>query len=236
VLTRFRELGDDTWPCWALSNHDVERSATSWGEARALLALTVLCSLRGNLCIYQGEELGLPEAVLAFEDLQDPFGINLWPEVKGRDGCRTPMVWTDGPNGGFCPASVTPWLPVYARHLPLAVARQEAAPDSLLAQIRQLLQLRGESELLRQGEQTLIDPATLPADVFAVLRHDGDKHLLCLAHLGNDGALQAEIELDALVPGAEGWSSLSLPGMASSRLEGLKLHLDPGQAAWLRIA
>ena len=50
-------------------------------------------SLRGSVCLYQGEELGLTEADLAFEDLQDPYGIRFWPEFKGRDGCRTPMVW-----------------------------------------------------------------------------------------------------------------------------------------------
>ena len=52
-------------------------------------------SLRGSVCLYQGEELGLSEAELAFEDLQDPYGIRFWPEFKGRDGCRTPMVWDD---------------------------------------------------------------------------------------------------------------------------------------------
>ncbi len=49
--------------------------------------------LRGSVCLYQGEELGLPEAEIAFEDLQDPYGKRFWPEFKGRDGCRTPMVW-----------------------------------------------------------------------------------------------------------------------------------------------
>ncbi len=48
---------------------------------------------RGSVCIYEGEELGLTEADIAFEDLQDPYGIQFWPEFKGRDGCRTPMVW-----------------------------------------------------------------------------------------------------------------------------------------------
>ena len=50
-------------------------------------------SLRGSVCIYQGEELGFNEADIAFEDLQDPYGVRFWPEFKGRDGCRTPMVW-----------------------------------------------------------------------------------------------------------------------------------------------
>ena len=61
----------------------------------------VLACLRGNLFLYQGEELGLPETPIAYEDLQDPFGKNVWP-LPGRDGCRTPMPWTrKGKHGGF---------------------------------------------------------------------------------------------------------------------------------------
>ena len=236
VLTRFGKLGDDTWPCWALSNHDVERSATSWGEERALLALTVLCSLRGSLCLYQGEELGLPEAELAYEDLQDPFGINLWPEVKGRDGCRTPMVWADTQNGGFCPESVPPWLPVFEQHLPLAVVRQAQMAESLLARVRRLLKLRGGDQLLRQGKQTLIDRALLPDGVFGVLRHDGTQRLLCLAHLGRATSSRVKIGLDALIPDADSWSALVLPGMPAPLLEGRQLSMEPGQAAWLSLA
>ncbi|UYG06975.1 alpha-amylase family glycosyl hydrolase [Halomonas sp. M4R1S46] len=234
VLARFGELGEDPWPCWALSNHDVVRSATSWGEERALLALTVLCSLRGSLCLYQGEELGLPEAELAYEDLQDPFGINLWPEVKGRDGCRTPMVWDTTANGGFCPEGVAPWLPVDARHLPLAVTRQEADPDSLLARVRELLRLRGASEVLRQGDQQLIAPGELPEDVFGVIRSLGERRLLCLAHLGR-GEAPAAIAPDALVSGIQGWHSLALPGMPAPSMEGRGLTLAPGTATWLEL-
>ena len=98
VMERFDAVVGTGWPCWALSNHDVIRWATRWGgaaPARGLLRLApaLQVSLRGSLSIYQGEELGLPEADIAFEDLQDPYGITMWPEFKGRDGCRTPMPW-----------------------------------------------------------------------------------------------------------------------------------------------
>ncbi|MEY3945018.1 MAG: Oligo,6-glucosidase 1 [Pseudomonadota bacterium] len=95
VLQRFTEVVGDGWPCWALSNHDCVRSATRWGGAtpdpRLLrLAAAFQVSLRGTVCLYQGEELGLPEANVAFEDLQDPYGITMWPvfPMPHAPGCR----------------------------------------------------------------------------------------------------------------------------------------------------
>ena len=60
---------------------------------RARAATTVMLALPGSAYLYQGEELGLPEADLPFDALQDPYGKAFWPNFKGRDGCRTPMVW-----------------------------------------------------------------------------------------------------------------------------------------------
>ncbi|MDH2291521.1 alpha-amylase family glycosyl hydrolase [Cobetia sp. 10Alg 146] len=242
VLTRFAEQGEDTWPCWALSNHDVERSATSWGESRALLALTVLCSLRGSLCLYQGEELGLPEAELAFEDLQDPFGINLWPEIKGRDGCRTPMVWGDSPDGGFSrratksgvEAEATPWLPVSPRQLPLSVAQQERRDDSFLSRARRLLRYRGTSQVLREGDQTLIAPERLPDDVFASVRQQGAQRLLCLAHLGA-GDTPSVIDPSQLAPDITTWTAIEIAGVTATHTSHHPLSLMPGSAMWLAL-
>ena len=150
VLEAFGRVASDGWSCWAFSNHDVMRHASRWAanEPDRLAYLKVvsalLMSLRGSVCLYQGEELGLGEAELAFEDLQDPYGIRFWPEFKGRDGCRTPMVWDDAkPNGGF--STARPWLPVAREHLPLAVNKQQGDPNSLLEHYRRFLAFRRRS-------------------------------------------------------------------------------------------
>lgn len=70
---------------------------------------------------------------------------------------------------------------------------------------------------------------------FDVIRHDGEQRLLCLAHLDHATSDREEINLDALIPGADGWSNLALPGMATPLLEGQQLIMEPGQAAWLSI-
>ena len=74
-----------------------------------------MSSLRGSVCLYQGEELGLDEADIAFEDLRDPYGVAFWPSFKGRDGCRTPMPWDDSDTAGF--TTGLPWLPIPAEHV-----------------------------------------------------------------------------------------------------------------------
>ena len=156
VQRNFEAAAPEGWACWAFSNHDVVRHITRWGEgisdtygyAKMLNAL--LLTLRGSACIYQGEELGLPEAELQFEDLQDPYGIQFWPEFKGRDGCRTPMVWDASQFGGFSTAK--PWLPVPAEHLPLSVAAEAADDASLMKQYARFLAFRKQHPAFAKGE------------------------------------------------------------------------------------
>ena len=133
------------------------------------------------------DELGLPEADVAYEDLQDPYGITMWPEFKGRDGCRTPMPWTSAArNLGFSnDAAAKPWLPVSEAHRALAVDTQEKAPDSLLVYYRQLLAWRKTQPALLHG-----DIALLPKheQVLAYVRsHEGQK-VLCVFNMSETAA------------------------------------------------
>ena len=144
------------WPCWAVSNHDVTRVVSRWGSGKhntdfAKMALALAASLRGTLCVYQGEELGFTEAEIAREDLQDPFGIEFWPEFKGRDGCRTPMAWDSStPNAGFSKAK--PWLPVDAAHRLNNVRTQQQDPESVLNFYKDFLRWRRSMPALVSGD------------------------------------------------------------------------------------
>ncbi len=174
------------WPSWAFSNHDAPRHVTRWGDGRdqdrlARLTMLLLVALRGNIFLYQGEELGLPQAHVPFDRLMDPEAIANWPQTLGRDGARTPMPWTaEQPWGGF--SGVEPWLPMDPAHLPLAVAAQQDT-RSMLAWTRNLLALRGAHPALRHGDIGLIesDPALLAFERIA-----GDERLLCLFNLTDD--------------------------------------------------
>ncbi len=175
------------WPSWAFSNHDAPRVVSRWlgnrdpGALARLTMLLLLC-LRGNVFLYQGEELGLPQADVPFERLQDPEAIANWPETQGRDGARTPMPWrSKSQHAGFSPAE--PWLPVDPSHLPLAVDRQEADPSSMLHLTRRLVAFRKEHEALRRGP---IRPIDAPASLLAFERGEGEKKLLCVFNLGDE--------------------------------------------------
>ena len=138
----------DGWPCWAFSNHDVMRAISrhsgvpeSQRDSYARLLLTLLLSLRGTPCLYQGEELALPESQLEYDELDDPVGLAMWPEIKGRDGCRTPLPWdSTKPYCGF--SSQRPWLPIKKPQQERAVNLQEHDPHSTLNFFRVFIKWR----------------------------------------------------------------------------------------------
>jgi alpha-glucosidase len=173
------------WPSWAFSNHDAPRAVSRWAaptqrQECARLAMLLLISLRGNIFIYQGEELGLPQAEVRFEDLKDPEAIANWPLTLGRDGARTPMPWhSGGSHGGF--STGRPWLPVPEPHLMLAVDRQESEADSVLALTRRLVALRKEHGALRTGMMRIVH--TTP-DVLVFQRTSATQDLVCAFNFG----------------------------------------------------
>ena len=181
--------GEDAWPSWSFSNHDVMRATSRWGAsagaggagpAFAKLLLALLCSLRGSAFIYQGEELGLAQADVPFENLQDPEAIRFWPANLGRDGCRTPMPWRAmRPNAGFSAAA--PWLPVDPRHEAAAVDRQETQPQSVLNFAREFLAFRRARPALIRGE---IDFHDTDDPVLVFERRLKGERLLCAFNLG----------------------------------------------------
>jgi len=184
VFDQLATEAPDAWPCWSYSNHDVARHVTRWGlsEQAARMYLVLMACLRGSVCLYQGEELGLPEAEIDFEDLQDPYGIEFWPEFKGRDGCRTPMPWVkDNANGGFTSAP-RGWLPVSPAHLAKAVAVQ--GEGSMLEFYGAVLAFRRAHPVLALGEMSAV---TVQGDVASFIR-DGAETIFCAFNLGPEAA------------------------------------------------
>ncbi|NGO52302.1 alpha-glucosidase family protein [Allomesorhizobium camelthorni] len=221
-ITAFEAAVADGWICWAFSNHDVVRHVSRWTEpggdadATARFSIALLACLRGSICIYQGEELGLEEAELAFEDLRDPYGIRFWPGFKGRDGCRTPIVWdSNEPNGSFSTAK--PWLPVPDDHRARAVDVQESDHGSVLAHYRATLAFRKQHPALTVGRIELLDAGK---DQLAFIRETGNERLLCLF---NFAGIAAEWRVPA---GAGTVAPIDFPGPVAA-VDGDRISLPP---------
>jgi alpha-glucosidase len=217
----------DGWPCWALSNHDVRRVATRWGGPRpdkglAVQLLAMLCSLRGSVCLYQGEELGLPEADLPFHALRDPYGIAFWPSFKGRDGCRTPMPWDESEHGGFTTAA--PWLPVQPEHRAMCVARQNADRHSTLNGFRAFMSWRKTMPALMWGDIRVV---AIAEPVFAFERSYAGSKILAAFNLSDE-------TVEAHAPELENWRQVASAGVLEGELARGRLRLPARSALFAK--
>jgi alpha-glucosidase len=203
------------WPSWAFENHDAPRAISRWSgqgdeEAFLRLKLALLTALRGNVILYQGEELGLEQDEIPFDLLQDPEAIANWPLTLSRDGVRTPLPWqADVVHGGFTVG--TPWLPVGERNLARAIDRQESEPGSLLHLVRDLLALRRREPALRLGTAHCRSKDAL----LELRRNYGGESVRCLFNFGRQ-----PLSLDPPVRGQvlcaiNGAAADSLPGFAA---------------------
>lgn len=203
------------WPSWTFSNHDAPRAVSRWSKpehrkAFAEMSMMLLVCLRGNIFVYQGEELGLPQVDVPFHKLQDPEAIANWPQTLGRDGARTPMPWKKGAiNSGF--SSHEPWLPVDADHDAMAVNIQDDDPTSTLNRARQTLTLRNQYPVLRRG---FLNMKESDSRLVVFERCDENDVLLCAFNI-------SETPVAWTLPnGYEIAESINLPDITGGRLPG----------------
>ncbi|MGB0497819.1 MAG: alpha-glucosidase [Rubricella sp.] len=220
VLDNFEKKIGDGWACWAFSNHDVVRHASRWnlGEEAKRLYTALLMGIRGSVCLYQGEELGLTEAYVSYEELQDPYGIRFWPKFKGRDGCRTPMVWNqDNTYAGF--SEHKPWLPVAMEHVARSVNCQETATDSTLHFYRNMIAFRKAHPALAKGDLELGQCDDTVVTFTRSIRNG--ETVFCAFNMSNAGVSVA-------LPEGEWRQDMGAPFRA--QVDGNKVKLPPYQA------
>lgn len=186
---------------WVLCNHDVTRTVTRYGRAdtgfdfaakaygtptdlalgtrRARAAALLTLALPGSVYLYQGEELGLPEAEIPLDRVHDPMHFRSGGTDPGRDGCRVPLPWAaDAPAYGFGSRG-EPWLPQPADWGRYAVDRQENDPESMLTLYRTALLLRRTLAGFGDGPMTWLPS---PDGVLAFARTNG---LVCVVNLAD---------------------------------------------------
>jgi alpha-glucosidase len=210
------------WPSWAFSNHDAPRWISRWAppeqaQAYARVVMLLFVCLRGNIIIWQGEELGLTQVDIGFDQLHDPEAIANWPLTLSRDGTRTPMPWlADAYAHGF--TSGVPWLPFGPDHGAAAIDRQEIDPRSILQLTRRLIALRGENDALMQGNVTIIEAHQ---NLLAFTRESDRQTLLCLFNLGDDATVwqPPQPERWRVIEAVGGATSWNLPGYSGLIVE-----------------
>ncbi|HZU87121.1 MAG TPA: alpha-amylase family glycosyl hydrolase, partial [Anaerolineaceae bacterium] len=161
-----------------LNNHDRPRTATRFAQgeedARLKVAAAMLLTLRGTPFLYYGEEIGMRDVLISRAEILDPVGKRYWPVMKGRDGCRSPMQWGDGPNSGF--STGKPWLKIHANAGERNVVQQRENPNSLLNLYRRMIAIRRETPALRKG---MFQPLSFdPRRVLAYLRQTEEQTVL----------------------------------------------------------
>jgi alpha-glucosidase len=216
------------WPSWSLGNHDVVRFASRMGlnedPAHIKLALATLLAMRGTIFLYQGEELGLPQANVPRDRLRDPFAIASYTGNAFRDGARTPMPWNgDLVQAGFSTAAQT-WLPLDPVHRTLCAHGQAGDPDSVLSFTRRLISVRQANPALQRGGVRLLQADE--AGVVWLREHEGQA-IACMFNVSAEGPL------DVTLPNPPAHTLISQGEVTVTQA---KVRLGPSAFAYLQLA
>ncbi len=193
-------LQDEGWNSLFMSNHDLPRIVSRWGndgayrDASAKMLATMLHGMQGTPYIYQGEELGMTNIRLEIDQYRDVEIQNLYRDrisrgcshesvmqsiyARGRDNARTPMQWSEEKNAGFTKG--TPWLPINANYRSINARAALSDPNSIFYYYQKLIQLRKTYPIFRTGRFALL----LPEDenIFAYTRSSANGQLLVVCN------------------------------------------------------
>jgi alpha-glucosidase len=179
IVDRYEKLlPAGAWPNWSVGNHDKHRVASRLGMDQARIAMMLLLTLRGTPTIYYGDELGMEDAWIPPEHIQDPWEIHAPGIGVGRDPERTPMHWSRERHAGFCTNTVQPWLPITTDHSTINVEAQASMPRSFLWLTKTLLSLRKQFLCLQLGDYV---PLYAPGNLFCFRRaNEGEELIIAL--------------------------------------------------------
>ncbi len=191
-----------------IENHDEPRGVSRFLPEYARNPLgtkmlgTVSILLRGIPFIYQGQEIGMQNAV--WNDVKEYNDINTIDQYNiaisaglsdkealavcskmSRDNARTPVQWSDSDNAGF--TTGTPWLKVNSNYKDINVQNQENDPDSVLNYYRKLVATRKSPEYKEVFTYGVFEPAYEDTEyVMAYYRVSDNQRILVAANFGKD--------------------------------------------------
>jgi alpha-glucosidase len=180
LADQYAQLPAGGWMANTLNNHDCTRAMSRFDDGtapipRAKLSATLMLTLEPTPFLYNGEEIGMSNYEIPHHDqMRDTLALlmgdlliadghtleEIYPAMQkmSRDRCRTPMAWSNAPNGGFSPDGVTTWLPVHPEYADgVNVADEQADPYSLLYFYKGLIALRKNTPALLRGTYAPLD-------------------------------------------------------------------------------
>jgi len=212
-LSRLDGLPSKGWPCNTLGNHDTSRIHTFFDDKQhdaelARLHAALMLTLKGTPFLYNGEEIGMTDLIITdptklrdtmaswyYDRMVNELKVDSEEAARRagemtRDRNRTPMQWSDNPNGGFSPADIETWLPVNPNYREgITVKDQEHNPNSLLNYYKHLLRVRKHSPALIEGEY--IPLQNTAKDYVAFLRKSAEQTVLVILNFSD-----TKLELD----------------------------------------
>lgn len=184
-------------------NHDKSRLASRLGDDAARAAAVLNLFLPGMRFIYNGEELGLVDADIPNDRVQDPNGL--------RDPERTPMIWDDSQlNYGFSKAEPNQlWLPTNPADAHKSVVRQELDKRSSLSLYRSALRLNHEYDAALYGAYVSLRAESDCVLAYGRETEDGDQ-LIVLTNFSSEEQLGVKVPDSLFVLGESVLSSVSV--------------------------
>uniref|UniRef100_A0A2C9KXC9 Glycosyl hydrolase family 13 catalytic domain-containing protein n=1 Tax=Biomphalaria glabrata TaxID=6526 RepID=A0A2C9KXC9_BIOGL len=188
IMEEYTNLLPGKWPNFVLGNHDNTRVSARNGYQYVDAYNMLLLTLKGTPTTYYGEELGMLQADISWNETKDPWGLNYGPDrykQVSRDPERTPMQWTDGPNAGFTNGPST-WLPLGKNYTSLNVKVESETPgQTSLKLYKELLVLRKNPAFTEGSFKT----ALVTDDVLSYLRQLRNDTLLVVLNFGNEATV-----------------------------------------------
>ncbi|CAH2107034.1 unnamed protein product [Euphydryas editha] len=155
---------------WVNGNHDQSRLASRQGLERVDAMNMLALILPGVAITYQGEEIGMTDGYVSWEDTKDPQACNTDDNInyykKSRDPSRTPYHWDSSNNAGFSDTTGKTWLPVAENYRTVNLAKQMNDPKSHYQFYKDVVQVR-RNAAVREGD---LDTRALSEFVLVVTR------------------------------------------------------------------
>lgn len=213
-----------------LNNHDQPRSVSRFGNDReypfesATALATAMQLMRGMPYIFQGEEIGLPNAYFdTIDDYRDVESINYYEILKAsmtdsealeilrqrsRDNSRTPIPWDDSRHHGF--TTGTPWLGLTKYPKVQTVADNLDNPNSVFHYYRKLIALRKTSQTIESGTITF-EAMDHPELMIYTRVYNGETIVVVINFYGNTVAYQPKENVKEILLSNVGRTTLATP-------------------------